>query len=65
MHPRYTYTRVAPQKNVCVSNGMEFIHAFGRVPERGDRVLRVVYNPTTEPVTVVTAYFDRKMRDKL
>ena len=40
-------------------------HALGRIPERGDRVLRVVYNKTTEPWRVVTVYFDRGMRDKL
>ena len=40
-------------------------HALGRIPERDDRILRVVYNKNTEPWRVVTAYFDRTMRDKL
>lgn len=40
-------------------------HALGRVPERGDRVLRVVYNETVRPWRVVTAYFDRAMRGRL
>ena len=40
-------------------------HALGRIPERGDRVLRVVYNETIHPWRVVTAYFDRAMRGKL
>jgi hypothetical protein len=40
-------------------------HALGRIPERDDRILRVVYNKNTEPWRVVTAYFDRSMRDKL
>ena len=40
-------------------------HALGRIPERDDRVLRVVYNETTRPWRVVTAYFDRAMRGKL
>jgi hypothetical protein len=40
-------------------------HALGRIPERDDRVLRVVYNETVRPWRVVTAYFDRTMRGKL
>lgn len=40
-------------------------HALGLIPERDDRVLRVVYNKSTEPWRVVTAYFDRSMRGKL
>jgi hypothetical protein len=37
-------------------------HALGRIPERDDRILRVVYNKSTEPWRVVTAYFDWSMR---
>ena len=37
-------------------------HALGRIPERSDRVLRVVYNETVTPWSVVTALFDRKAR---
>jgi hypothetical protein len=40
-------------------------YAFRRIPEHGDRVLRVIYNADTNPVTIVTAYFDRTMKDKL
>lgn len=40
-------------------------HALGRIPEHGDRVLRVVYNGSVEPVRVVTVYFDRTLRGKL
>ena len=40
-------------------------HALGRIAERNDRVLRVVYNESTHPWRVVTAYFDRAMRGKL
>ena len=35
-------------------------HALGRIPERGDRVLRVVHNETVMPWSVITAFFDRK-----
>lgn len=40
-------------------------HALGRISERADRVLRVVYNDQTDPWRIVTAYFDRSMRDEL
>jgi hypothetical protein len=43
----------------------ELHHALGRIAERDDRILRVVYNINTEPWRVVTAYFDRAMRGKL
>ena len=35
-------------------------HALGRITERGDRILRVVYNETVKPWPVITAFFDRK-----
>ncbi len=35
-------------------------HALGRIPEHGDRVLRVIYNAEVSPWVVVTAFFDRK-----
>jgi len=40
------------------------MHALIAIPERGDRVLRVVYNPSYKPPKVVTAYFDRRQRGK-
>ena len=40
-------------------------HVLARIPEFGGRVLRVVYNPSTSPVRVVTVYFDRSMKDRL
>ena len=39
-------------------------HALVGIAERGDRVLRVVYNPSHKPPKVVTAYFDRRQRGK-
>lgn len=39
-------------------------HALARIPERGNRVLRVVYNVDVNPPRVVTAYFDRRQRGK-
>ena len=40
-------------------------HALAPICEREDRVLRVVYNGTTDPWRVVTAYFDRAWRGML
>ena len=38
---------------------------FRRMPEQGDRVLRVVVNTNAAPWRVVTVYFDRGMRGRL
>ena len=38
---------------------------FGRVPERGDRVLRVAVNTRVFPWRVVSVFFDRGMRGEL
>jgi hypothetical protein len=40
-------------------------HALGRISERDDRMLRVIYNPSQRPWSVVTAYFDRRQRGKI
>ena len=39
------------------------VHVLGRVTEFGNRVLRVIYNDTTNPKRIVTVYFDRTQRD--
>jgi len=38
---------------------------FRRIPEFGDRVLRVAVNSTVEPNRVVSIFFDRRMKGKL
>lgn len=38
-------------------------HALRPIPEKGFRVLRVIYNETTDPVIIVTAYFDDMVND--
>ncbi len=43
----------------------ELRHALGRIAEYENRVLHVIYNSAVDPVRIVTAYFDRKLRDKL
>jgi len=40
------------------------IHALGRITERDDRVLRVVYNASVDPPRIVTVYFDRRERGR-
>ena len=37
------------------------IHALRPVPDKGFRLLRVIYNETVDPVTVVTAYFENEI----
>ena len=39
------------------------VHALRPIPERGFRVLRVIYNETRHP-PVVTAYFDSEVNDQ-
>lgn len=39
------------------------VHALRPIPEKGFRVLRVIYNETTDLATVVTAYFDNEVND--
>ncbi len=38
---------------------------FGKFPEHGNRVLRVVINKAVVPERVVSVYFDRTMKGKL
>ena len=47
--------------NTSDSDDGSLIHAIWPVPEKGYRVLRVIYNETVNPVTVVTAYFDNEV----
>lgn len=39
------------------------VHALRAIPEKGFRVLRVIYNETVAPVTVITVYFDDEATD--
>lgn len=39
------------------------VHALLAIPEKGFRVLRVIYNETVDPITVVTVYFDDEATD--
>lgn len=54
-----------PAKIQPDADDAELEHRLAVVPEYGHRVLRVVVKRNTEPVTVITAYFDRAMKGKL
>ena len=43
-------------------NRTNTIRVWKRIPEFGNRALRVVYNPNTQPITVVTVFFDRRYK---
>lgn len=55
----------APQMTEPDKNDAQLVHFLSKIPEHGDRVLRVVLNNHVEPRRVVTLYFDRKMKGKL
>jgi hypothetical protein len=40
-------------------------HAFKVIPENGDRVLRVIYNESTTPWSIISTYFERKRKGTL
>ena len=42
----------------------ELIHSLGKISENDGRVLRIIHSQT-QPMRVVTVYFDRSMRGKL
>ena len=39
------------------------VHALRAIPEKGFRVLRVIYNETIDPIRIVTIYFDDEASD--
>ena len=40
------------------------VHYVKAIPERGDRILRVVVNPHVFPNRILTVFFDRRLRRK-
>ncbi|MHB0979257.1 MAG: DUF4258 domain-containing protein [Thermoleophilia bacterium] len=55
----------SPEATVRDIRDAQLTHALRRIPEHGNRALRVVYNHTVDPPRVVTAYFDRTLKGKL
>jgi len=45
----------------CDSEDSSLVHVYWPVPEKGYRVLRVIYNETIEPVTIITAFFENEV----
>lgn len=54
-----------PQQIVPDKVDPELEHRLVRIEEYGGRVLRVIVNKARNPVRVITAYFDRAMRNRL
>lgn len=54
-----------PTKTDSDRTDPELRHALAAIPEFGDRVLRVIYNHTTNPWLIVSVYFDRTQRGRL
>ena len=38
------------------------MHYIRSIPEYGGRFLRVVVNPSTQPIRIITLFFDRRIR---
>jgi hypothetical protein len=43
----------------------ELEHRLAVIPDYDNRVLRLVVKQNTQPVLIITAYFDRTMKEKL
>ncbi|MGQ0594465.1 MAG: DUF4258 domain-containing protein [Gammaproteobacteria bacterium] len=56
-------TLESPTRTESDPDDPDLVHALRPIPERGFRVLRVIYNETAVPVPVLTAYFDDKVTD--
>lgn len=54
-----------PEKTEPDTGDAALEHSLALIAQHGNRVLRVVYNKSVDPVRVVTVYFDRKMKGKL
>ncbi len=54
-----------PEKIEPHRDDRALMHALRRIPDFGNRVLRVIYNRANEPPHVVTVYFDRTPRGRL
>jgi hypothetical protein len=55
----------APERTERDRSDPDLLHALGRIAERDNRVLRVVYNASMRPPRIVTVYFDRRQRGKI
>ena len=61
---RHEWIKNALDHHLRIENDPEdssLIHVLWPVPAKGYRVLRVIYNETVSPVSIVTAYFDNEV----
>ena len=54
-----------PEKVESDPTDIELEHHLARIKEYENRVLRVILNKADSPARVVTAFFDRAMKDQL
>lgn len=54
-----------PEQTQPDPDDAEVERRFRRIPEFGDRVLRVAVNVTVAPERIVSVFFDRNMKGKL
>ena len=54
----------APDWTEADSMDEDLEHRLARIPEYGDRVLRVIVNAQAKPLRIVTVYFDRRRRGR-
>ena len=55
------WVRAAIENPDTTENDVEdhaLVHALKMIPGKGFKRLRVIYNETTEPLTIITAYFE-------
>ncbi len=55
----------SPQRIETDTTDPALEHRLAEISECENRVLRVIINPHTNPIRVVTLFFDRKIRGKL
>ena len=55
----------APQLCLPDPDDAQVEQRFRKIPEFGNRVLRVAVNTKVEPNRIVSVFFDRKMKGKL
>ena len=54
-----------PEHTVPDPDDPELEHRIRRIEEHGNRALRVVVTRGTDPRRIITAFFDRRLRDAL
>jgi len=53
---------ISPDQQLFLADKHDNTHYLKRIPEFGNRWLRVVVNPTTTPKVIITMFFDRRVK---